>query len=183
MPGEVRDRAAFDDALRAVRTHLSSRTLFVVREVQPVLQQRREVLGTLERITAPALAPAVADMRAQVESIAGPGFVTAAGLGRLRDLARYLRGVSVRIDRLGERPDRDRAQQEVVDGVEGAYADLLDVLDPLERDREDVRAIGWLVEELRVSLFAQSVGVPVPVSAKRVRSAIAAVRAELRPHG
>ncbi|QGX08402.1 ATP-dependent RNA helicase HrpA [Janibacter melonis] len=183
VPGEVRDRAAFDDALRAVRTHLSSRTLFVVREVQPVLQQRREVLGTLERITAPALAPAVADMRAQVESIAGPGFVTAAGLGRLRDLARYLRGVSVRIDRLGERPDRDRAQQEVVDGVEGAYADLLDVLDPLERDREDVRAIGWLVEELRVSLFAQSVGVPVPVSAKRVRSAIAAVRAELRPHG
>ena len=183
VTGEVRDQAAFEQALAAVRTHLAARTLHVVREVRPVLAQRREVLRTLERITAPALAVPVADMRAQVEGLAGPGFVTAAGLGRLRDLARYLRGVQVRIDKLADSPGRDATQQPLIDAIEGEYADLLAELDPLERDREDVRAIGWLVEELRISLFAQSVGTAQTVSAKRVRRAMADVRAALRPHG
>ena len=147
-----------------------------------MLTRRSEVLATLDRITAPALEVPVADMRAQVEGLVGPGFVTAAGLGRLRDLARYLRGVQVRIDKLADSPGRDTTQQPLIDAIEGEYADLLDELDPLERDRADVREIGWLVEELRISLFAQSVGTAQTVSAKRVRKAMAEVRASLRPH-
>ena len=90
--------------------------------------------------------------------------------------------MQVRIDKLADSPGRDATQQPLIDAIEGEYADLLDELDPLERDRADVREIGWLVEELRISLFAQSVGTAQTVSAKRVRKAMAEVRASLRPH-
>jgi len=59
--------------------------------------------------------------------------------------------------------------------VEAAYADLLDALPPLRRRSPDVVDIGWLIEELRISLFAQTVGTARSVSAKRVRAAIAAI--------
>ncbi|GAA3618129.1 ATP-dependent RNA helicase HrpA [Marihabitans asiaticum] len=182
-PEEIRDREAFDEALRAVRTHLGARTLLAVREIQPILVRRKAIHASLDRITAASLAPAVADMRAQLDGLVGPGFVTAAGLGRLSDLTRYLRGIEVRLERLGDAPARDAEHQRVIDEVETEYADLLESLDPLQRDREDVRAIAWQIEELRVSLFAQSVGAVGPVSAKRVRRAMAEVRRAVDPHG
>ena len=72
-------------------------------------------------------------------------------------------------------PRRDATHQEAIDAVESAYADLLDALPPLRRRSGDVVAIGWMIEELRVSLFAQNLGTKQSVSAKRVRSAISAV--------
>ena len=67
--------------------------------------------------------------------------------------------------------------QEQVDGVEAAYADLLESLPAARRGAAEVTDIGWMVEELRVSLFAQALGTSGPVSEKRVRAAIAAVGA------
>ena len=61
----------------------------------------------LAGIRATALAPAAADMRAQVRSLVRPGFVARAGLARLRDIGRYLEAIRLRLDKLGERPDRD----------------------------------------------------------------------------
>ena len=61
--------------------------------------------------------------------------------------------------------------------MESAYADLLESLPPTRRASADVTDIGWMVEELRVSLFAQTLGTAGPVSEKRVRAAIAAVTA------
>jgi ATP-dependent helicase HrpA len=63
-----------------------------------------------------------------------------------------------------------------VDRVESAYADLLDSLPPVERRSAPVRDLGWMVEELRVSLFANSLGTAVPVSEKRIRAAIAELK-------
>ncbi len=64
--------------------------------------------------------------------------------------------------------------------MEAAYADLLDALAPRRRGRDDVTDIGWMVEELRVSLFAQSLGTAGPVSAKRVQRAIQGMRDRAR---
>jgi ATP-dependent helicase HrpA len=72
---------------------------------------------------------------------------------------------------------RDAVNQEAVDRVELAYADLLDSLPPVDRRSAPVRAVGWMVEELRVSLFANGLGTAYPVSEKRIRAAIAALDA------
>ena len=178
VAGEVRTAAAFEQALKATRTHVAQRVLTIVAEIEPVLAQRTEVIALLGRMTAPAVSATVADARAQLDSLVRPGFVADTGVARLPDLRRYLRGILVRLERAAENPRRDAGHQEAIDSVETAYADLLERLTPLRRRAEDVEAIGWMIEELRVSLFAQSLGTAHSVSAKRVRAAIAAVPTE-----
>ena len=73
-------------------------------------------------------------------------------------------------------PARDRRILDQLDPVEAAYADLLASLPPVERASDPVTQINWMIEELRVGLFAQGLGTAYPVSAKRVQKAIADVR-------
>ncbi|HYN30792.1 MAG TPA: ATP-dependent RNA helicase HrpA [Dermatophilaceae bacterium] len=179
-PGEVRTRADFDAARSAVRTHGPARVLRVVEEVEPVLLAAAEVRSLLDALASGAgastLAATTADVRAQLDGLVRPGFVAAAGAGRLADLRRYLAAMLVRLDKAPGNA-REPALQSTVDAVESAYADLLESLPEVRRGARDVRDLAWMVEELRVSLFAQGLGTAYPVSEKRVRRAIAAVAA------
>src|SRR5699024_6761971 len=148
----VRSRSDYDEALAAVRTHAAQRVLTIVAEIEPVLGLRTEVLALLERMQAPALSATVADVRAPLDQLGRPGFGADPGPARLPDLRRYLRGITVRLEKAAENPRRDACHMEAVDSVESAYADLLEALDPLRRQGQDVRDIGWMIEELRVSL-------------------------------
>ncbi len=176
VAGPVRTQADFEAALAAVRMHVVPRVLAVVEAVEPVLALAAQVRRTLDALAAGAAAEATratrADVRAQLDSLVRPGFVAATGVRRLRDVQRYLRAAQHRLERAATNP-REPVLQEQVDAVESAYADLLDVLPPARRAAPEVTDVGWLVEELRVSLFAQSLGTARPVSEKRVRRAIA----------
>jgi ATP-dependent helicase HrpA len=180
----VRTAEAFEAVLAAVRTHVAARVLAVVDEVEPVLSAAREVRGELERLTSSATAGIVADVRAQLDSLVYAGFVADTGLTHLRHLRRYLRAMVQRLQKAPSSPGalaRDAASQEVVDRVESAYADLLDSLAPVDRRAPSVRDIGWMVEELRVSLFANGLGTAYPISEKRIRAAIAALSHDILP--
>lgn len=174
----VRDADAFEEVLASVRTHVATRVLMVVGEVEPVLAAANEVRVRLEAMTAPATSALVADVRAQLDSLVYGGFVADTGLAHLAALRRYLKAMLQRLEKAPSSPaalTRDAANQEVVDRVEIAYADLLDSLPPVERRSGPVRDVGWMVEELRVSLFANGLGTAYPVSEKRIRAAIAAL--------
>ncbi len=176
VSGPVRTEAEFEAVLAAVRAHAASRVLTVVQAVEPVLALAAGVRRTLASLGAGAAADATratrADVRAQLDSLVRPGFVAATGLARLRDVERYLRGAQHRLERAATNP-REPLLQEQIDAVESAYADLLEVLPAARRSAPEVVDVGWLVEELRVSLFAQTLGTARPVSEKRVRRAIA----------
>jgi ATP-dependent helicase HrpA len=122
------------------------------------------------------LAPAVADIREQLARLTGPGYLTRAGLRRLPSVTRYLHGIERRLDKLAESPGRDATLMAVIDGLADEYGDALAALPAPRRASADAQAIGWMIEELRVSLFAQTLGTPVPVSERRVRSAISGLR-------
>ncbi|HEU4329574.1 MAG TPA: ATP-dependent RNA helicase HrpA [Lapillicoccus sp.] len=173
--GEVRTAEAFAEALTAVRTHLAARVVQVVGLVEPVLGKHLEATRRLDAMTAPALTGLVADVRAQLRELVRPGFVADAGFDRLRDLDRYLRAVLHRLDRAPADLTRDARATDEVLVAEEAYAGLLESLRPARRAAADVVAIGWMLEELRVSLFAQSLGTAYPVSVKRILRAIDAV--------
>ena len=96
-----------------------------------------------------------------------PGFVTASGTHRLADLLRYVSGIERRLERVGEDPARDRQRQREVRAVELDYQKLLAALQPSQVTRRVVDA-GWMIEELRVNVFAQSLGVKGQVSPKRI---------------
>ena len=118
----------------------------------------------------------IEDVRAQFRRLLPPGFVTAAGRDRLPDLVRYVTAISRRLDRLPRDTDTDRARMTRVHTVRDAYAELLRALPPGRAAAPDVQAIGWQIEELRVSLWAQQVGTPRPVSEQRIFRAIDAIQ-------
>jgi len=115
-------------------------------------------------------------MRAQMSGLIYPGFVTATGYRRLPQLTRYLRGIERRLDKLPENPARDAASMAVAQRVEQAYRQAVADLPPARRDDPDVTEIRWMLEELRVSLFAQTLGTLGPVSENRILSALGRLR-------
>ena len=116
----------------------------------------------LEEARSPAFAPAVADMRAQLAGLIYPGFVAQTGVRRLPDLVRYLRAIAHRLDKAAADIGRDADRMEVVHRVSDDYEQVQAELGPAARGRADVAAVRWMIEELRVSLFAQPVGAAIP---------------------
>jgi len=170
--GPVWDADAFATLRDTVRSDLHDTMLEVVQIVQRVLSLAYGVRQRLDELAAPAHRPAVEDVRTQLDQLVYPGFVTATGLARLPDLLRYLRAVEHRLDRLPGAVARDLEHTDRVQALE----DMLDqriqslpegVAVPFSLD--DVR---WMIEELRVGLFAQQLGTRYPVSEKRVRRAL-----------
>jgi ATP-dependent helicase HrpA len=100
------------------------------------------------------------------------GFVSSTGCRRLPDVLRYLQGIERRLDKLAENPNRDREWTARVEAVREAYRDLVLSLPPARRQGADVRQIRWMIEELRVSLFAQSLKTAYPVSEQRIYKAM-----------
>ncbi|MGC2652611.1 MAG: DUF3418 domain-containing protein, partial [Mycobacterium sp.] len=127
----------------------------------------------------PTQTDAIADVRAQLHRLLPRGFVAAAGRAHLEDLTRYLTAVRRRLDRLPHATAADRERMQQVQAVQDAYDKLVQGLSPARGTAADVREIAWQIEELRVSLWAQQLGTPRPVSEQRIHRAIDAVRDRL----
>jgi len=172
------DAAGFARLVESARNELAPATARVLDLVAQVLAEAHEVeirLASASGGEVPALARALDDVRAQFAALIYPGFIAVTGASRLRDLVRYLRGIVRRLDKLAGEQARDAERTAVVQRVTAEYQTVLRELGPTARSRPDLQAIRWLIEELRVSLFAQVLGTPVPVSEKRIMAALAAL--------
>ncbi len=123
----------------------------------------------------PMQAAAITDIRAQLDRLLPKGFVANAGAGRLADLIRYVTAIGRRLERLPHGPAADAERMARVHGVEDAYDALVQAISPTRARAADVREIAWQIEELRVSLWAQQLGTPRPVSEQRIYKAIGAI--------
>ena len=170
--GPVRDRDGFERLAAAVRPRLREATAEVVTQVESALRVSHAVAARLDSLSGVLVGPALEDMRAQLDGLIHPGFVTATGYRRLPQLTRYLRGIAWRLDKLPESPARDAANMAVAQRVEQAYRQTVAELPGLRRDDPDVCEVRWMLEELRVSLFAQTLGTLAPVSENRVMAAL-----------
>ncbi|HEX9536935.1 MAG TPA: DUF3418 domain-containing protein, partial [Streptosporangiaceae bacterium] len=119
----------------------------------------------------PALASALADIRSQFAALIYPGFVAETGSRRLPDLVRYLEAITRRLEKMPEAPWRDAERMAVVLRVTEAYQQAIGE-HASGRRSADARTVRWMIEELRVSLFAQTLGTPIPVSEKRIQTAL-----------
>ena len=164
VPADARTEAAFAAQLATVRDGLPAALLAVLRDVEKVLGRAAELEAALRAQTHPASSGAVADVRAQVAGLVHPGFVTEVGAARLADLARYLQAALARLEKLPREADRDRALQSDVEVGTKEWQQL-----PPGPVRDAVR---WMLEELRVSLFAPSVKAKGPISLQRIYKAV-----------
>jgi ATP-dependent helicase HrpA len=170
--GPVTDQASFDRLREKVRAELPETTYDVVVAVAGILALAHDVSTRVSGAAGPAVLPSLVDVRGQVARLVRPGFVTQTGQPRLRDLRRYLRAVQVRLDALPNAVARDQARMAEVAAVQAEVDAWLAAMPPSRRDDPSVRQVAWMVEELRVSLFAQQLGTPYPVSAKRIHKAM-----------
>jgi ATP-dependent helicase HrpA len=154
MTADPRDPDAFAHQRDRVRADLLPTLQRILADVQVIVEVGRELDGL------DLSGPMGDDIRAQRDALVHPGFVTEVGAGRLPDIARYLRGAVVRAGR----PDRDAVLMTDVRAVTDAWAVL-----PPGPAKETVR---WMIEELRVSLFAQTLKAKGPVSVPRILRAI-----------
>ncbi len=169
MPEPPRDADGFAALLETVRPALPDAFLSTVATAGQVLSLSHEVQARLTALAgSPGVAESVRDMQVQLAALVRPGFVSATGSARLPDLVRYLRGLGRRLDKLALDPVRDRAEMRRVHDVLTEWARL-----PAGPGKQDVR---WMVEELRLGLFAQDVKARGPVSEKRLYRAIDALR-------
>jgi ATP-dependent helicase HrpA len=144
----------------------------VVTRVQRILTAAYTVEQRLSRTSSLDLVAALADIRAQLSALVYRGFVTDTGWARLADLPRYLTAIERRLDKLPQNPQRDREQQSRIEQVQREYQEMLAALPPARRDDDAVRQIRWMIEELRVNVFAQALGTPYPVSEQRIYRAM-----------
>ena len=170
--GPAWDRDGFERLSAAVRPRLHEVTGDVVRRVESALRLAHAVESRLEDLRGDAARAAVADLRAQLSGLIHPGFVTATGYRRLPHLARYLQAMERRLDKLPENPARDAANMAVAQRVEQAYRQAAADLTSAGRAGAGLAETRWMLEELRVSLFAQTLGTPAPVSENRVLAAL-----------
>ena len=167
-------RTEFAAMRDGVAQQLPSTTRRIVADVGKVLAVYHDVQVALS--AAPAQSDAVHDIRAQLERLLPHGFVTATGSAHLGDLTRYLSAVARRLERLAHHPGADRERMQRVHAVTDAYDELVGALSPTRAEAADVRDIARMIEELRVSLWAQQLGTARPVSEQRIYRAIDAVQ-------
>ncbi len=170
--GPAWDEDGFTKLLACVRESLDAAATDVVGGVERILALAHDLDRRLRGTSSLTLLPALTDMRGQLSGLVYPGFVTGTGLRRLPDVARYLRGIERRLDKLSDNPGRDRERMRDVEQVQLEYRALLDRLPPDRRSADEVQQIRWMLEELRVSLFAQILRTPYPVSTKRILRAM-----------
>jgi ATP-dependent RNA helicase HrpA len=124
-----------------------------------------------------ALLPALADMKAQLERLVHRGFLAEAGPEQLRRYPTYLRALSLRraaLDQGGSAVNRDRALMDRVTDLQESYLHQVAALPSGRPPGERLRQARWMLEELRVSLWAQQLGTAYPISEQRVRAALSA---------
>jgi ATP-dependent helicase HrpA len=176
--GPAWDADAFARLLDHIRPRLADATRKVTTALVGILAAARAIDGQLELLRSPGLHAAVADIREQLDRLIYPGFVTATGAARLADVLRYLDAIERRIDKLPTAPERDRQHMEAVRRLEADYQAVLTAprqLPASEARVEQLQRIRWMTEELRVSLFAQSIGTAYSVSEAKVRRELASL--------
>jgi ATP-dependent helicase HrpA len=174
--GPAWDAAGFARLLDFARERLAAETADVVARVAQVLAEAHAAEASLAGRPNPALAAAFDDMRSQLQALIYPGFISATGTRRLADLVRYLQAITRRLEKAPESPARDAERMAAVHRVAGDYESVLAELPPSRRQTAGAQAVRWMIEEFRVSLFAQLLGTRGPVSEQRIERALDQLR-------
>jgi ATP-dependent helicase HrpA len=166
--GPPRDGVGFDALLERTRLEIGDRVTDVARESLGLLDALRSVRSLLRDFRRDRFPGVAADVEQQVARLTYPGFLTAVGADRIADVHRYLRGAAYRLERVAEHPQRDR---EAMARVHRLEQDLERLLESLPHS-PDLLGVVWMLEEFRVSQFAQSLGTRGKVSEQRIRRAL-----------
>ena len=162
----------FEQLRDKVRAELNETVVTIAKQVEQILTCVFNINKFLKGRVDMTLALALSDIKTQLGGLVYRGFVTGNGYQRLGDTLRYLQGIERRLEKLPVDPHSDRARMLKVQAVEQAWQTWRNKLPPQRQDDAEVQAIRWMLEELRISYFAQQLGTPLPISDKRILQAM-----------
>ncbi|WP_164198989.1 ATP-dependent RNA helicase HrpA [[Micrococcus luteus] ATCC 49442] len=166
------DRESFDALYEQVRAELIDTVFTVTAVVERILASTRRIDKQLKGTTSLALISALNDVKSQLEQLVFPGFVARTGFAQLSQLPRYLTAIEKRLEKLPGNVQRDALNMAAVQRLEDDYDDAVSALLPGRRAGTELTQVRWMIEELRVSLFAVELGTAYSVSEKRIRAVL-----------
>lgn len=172
--GMVWEPQAFEALKEHVRAELGDTVVEIAKQVETILTTAYNINKRLKGKVDFTMAFALSDVKAQIEGLIFSGFATECGWKRLPDILRYMRAIERRMEKLPVDPNKDRLHMLKIESVANKYRELLNKIPKGMAIPDNVREIRWMLEELRVSYFAQQLGTPYPVSDKRIINAIEA---------
>lgn len=171
--GLVWTETAFEQLKEKVRAELNDTVVTIAMQTEQILTTVFQINKRLKGKVDISQALALSDIKSQLAGLIYRGFVTGNGWQHLADTLRYLQAIERRLDKLPVDPHSDRSRMLKIQSIEQQWQQWRGKLAPQQQDDDDVVAIRWMLEELRVSLFAQQLGTPYPVSEKRILQAMA----------
>ncbi|MDV5390427.1 ATP-dependent RNA helicase HrpA [Shewanella xiamenensis] len=165
---DVRDAAQFDAAKDWVRQELNPTAEQIALKVEQILTLYQGIKKRTKGKISLDIAFAMSDIQSQLDQLVFKGFVEACGWKRLADVARYLKAIETRIDKLPVDPTRDRLHMQSITKVQEALAAQLAKVPRSQPTPAALIEARWMIEEYRVSCFAQALGTAYPISEKRI---------------
>lgn len=160
----VRDAATFQQRLEAGRPRLLEIAVDIGGHSARALQAGFQLQGLLTKTTAPQSLAAAGDIKQQFGALIYPGFISATPRPWLAQLPRYLQAAQQRLEQLSGNQARDRQHMAVITPLWQRYEQAI----ARGVESGELVRFRWLIEELRVSLFAQSLGTSEKVSPQRL---------------
>lgn len=170
--GMVWQPEAFEALKEYVRAELGDTVVEIAQQVETILTTAYNINKRLKGKVDFTMAFALSDIKAQMEGLIFKGFATECGWKKLADILRYMKAIERRMEKLPVDPNKDRLHMLKIESVVNEYKTLLNKIPKGMAVPESVKEIRWMIEELRVSYFAQQLGTPYPISDKRVKQAI-----------
>jgi ATP-dependent helicase HrpA len=168
-----RTQLAFQEQKQRGRTRLPAVVEAVGRIATACIGEWQAIQTALSR---PLPQPLRADLQAQTQRLVFKGFLATTPWAHLQHLPRYLKAISRRLERFAQNPARDEQHRSNLAALWAQYEQRLARHRKAGIEDPHLQDYRWLLEELRVSLFAQELRTPFPVSYKRLEKHWAQVR-------
>lgn len=171
--GPTRSPEGFQKLVSTIRPLVPGRVRQTVVALAPGLVSYVDIRNELKDWDGPA----IDDMKRQLDFLLPKHAVSIHGSARLKHLPRYIQAMKIRLEDMGREPAKDEQRQMTVNNLERQLRDKINSLPNKRANARAVKDIQWLIQELRVSLFAQRLGTAQSVSERKISKAISALKA------
>ncbi len=172
-PELIRTQADFEQGLERVRMHWIEKSQQIANQVNVILTTHQQIAKQVRGKVNPRWLASVADIQAQLDGLISKDFVRKTPEVWFKQMDRYLKALSVRLEKLDQDPAKDQKAIREISPLLKQYEMLAD--EPAYQDQPALEEIRWMLEELRVSLFSQPLKTLKPVSVQRVEKLIKAL--------
>jgi ATP-dependent helicase HrpA len=168
--GELpRNKNQFEQSKEYIRAEIADCVLASAIKLEQALSLRHDISKKLKGNVSLTIVQAHADIKQQLEALIFKGFISASGVERLDDIIRYLKGILRRLEKLNIDSNQDRLKMIELEKVKIQYQQILKKQQKSYAALpEELLSVRWMIEELRISLFAQNLGTAYPISVKRI---------------